>query len=467
MSALAIEPRGTPPSEIDLDVSKLKLDVVPKGKRLVGARIESAITDGELERTTDGASTLTLTLHDPKRTLLQSGLFSYAIDVSLDALRFRLAQVSKQGDDLTLTFEDRAVALLRQHSKPRHAPRGKITRAEFALSLVREIKHPPIPFVCSQLHVQQPIAGQLGKHDKRKARKALPYQFRRGGTDGSNEDSWTCLQRLASEVNWRCFARAGAVVFASDATLLSAKRKTVLSEQSIGVSAIDFEIDNGKISSEVTLSCRARRWATPPGDVVELRGVGPADGLWLVHAMRRSLFNADATITLRRATQPLAEPAPELAPAPSPSKRTSTKFTASGGGAPASVDRAWSAAASIDAKHYPYVWGGGHGSAGVPSGGGFDCSGSVCAVLAAAGLGFRPRGPVDTSGTLARSWGRAGEGQYLTVWANDVHTFVVFHTARGDVHFGTGSWGKSWGGAGFNPNMHPTSGFSPRHWPGT
>jgi hypothetical protein len=34
-------------------------------------------------------------------------------------------------------------------------------------------------------------------------------------------------------------------------------------------------------------------------------------------------------------------------------------------------------------------------------------------------------------------------------------------------HFGTGHWGKSWGGAGFNPTLHPTSGFVARHWPGT
>jgi hypothetical protein len=55
------------------------------------------------------------------------------------------------------------------------------------------------------------------------------------------------------------------------------------------------------------------------------------------------------------------------------------------------------AANAITAKDYPYVWGGGHAEAGVASIGergpgyngkrvGFDCSGSVAAVLAAAGL---------------------------------------------------------------------------------
>jgi hypothetical protein len=74
---------------------------------------------------------------------------------------------------------------------------------------------------------------------------------------------------------------------------------------------------------------------------------------------------------------------------------------------------------------------------------------------------------VDTSGTIAATWGVAGEGQAITVWANDIHVFMVFHTAEGDKHFGTGDWGKGWGGAGFNPRLHPTAGFTPRHWPGT
>lgn len=51
------------------------------------------------------------------------------------------------------------------------------------------------------------------------------------------------------------------------------------------------------------------------------------------------------------------------------------------------------AANALSAKNYPYVYGGGHGTCGVPSRGnsggsliGFDCSGSVSAVLGAAGL---------------------------------------------------------------------------------
>jgi hypothetical protein len=450
-----------PAPEVDLDLQRLVLDVAGRRVRDLDTRIEGSIVDGELERTMEGASTLTLTVHDPRRALLQSGMFSRSIDVRLDRLYFRLVKVGKAGDDLTLTFEDREVARLRQHDKPRKATRGKLTRAQFALSLVREVK-PPIRFVCPELRQRQPIAGQ---GDRRKLRKALPFQFRRGGSDGTREDSWTCLQRLAQEVNWRCFCSAGAVWFISESELRKAKPRLVLSEQTLGVSAIDFDIDNGKVRSQVSVTCRARRWAAPPGSVVQLSGLGPANGLWLVASVQRGLFDADATITLKRATQKLPEPAPEAAPTPTTGGRRSSRDAP--GAASSPVRKVYAAALAMDAKHLPYVWGGGHGAAGVPSGGGYDCSGSTCAILAAGGLGFHRGGPVSTSGAIARGWGVPGRGEYLTVYANDVHVFVVFHTAKGDQHFGTGRWGKSWGGPGFNPTMHPTAGFSARHWPGT
>jgi hypothetical protein len=466
MSALSAQPS----SVIDLDVTSFVLDVVRGRVSAAAAHIENSITDGQIERTTDGASTLSVTVHDPRRALLKSGIFSYAVDVRLDSMYFRLVQVQKQDVSIMLTFEDREVALLREHSGPRKASRSSMTRAEFALSLVREV-HPTIPFYCPELHTRQPVAGA---GDKRKATKTLPYQFKRGGVAGQIETSWDALQRLAGEVNWRCFVSAGTLYFVSDEDLLKLAPRMTLSESTPGVTTIDFDIDNGKVKSEVTVLARAARWYAAPGDVVELQDVGPADGLWLVHDIRRSLYLADATILLKRPTNPLPEPASTSALSIS----TATRAGAAAKGITGVVASAYQAAQAINDKRYPYVWGGGHGAAGVPSGGisggegggigltGFDCSGSVCAVLAGGGLGFRPGGPVDTSGTL-ESWGVAGPGQQLTVYCNAVHTFIVFNTANGLQHFGTGDWGKGWDGPGFNPNLHPTAGFTARHWPGT
>jgi len=643
-----------PSHDIDLDLQKVVLDVVNRKIRGLDTRVEGSIVGGELERTIDGASTLTLTVHDPQRALLRSGMFDYRIDVHLDRLYWRLVKVGKSGDDLTLSFEDREVAYLRDHTSPRKATRGKVTRPQFAQTLVREVR-PTIPFVtgagvvasapprpiassaqkrsdasraeqrqqglnrktpgltvkgapaspdqvrmaervldvaaslnapekaaqalvaacivesllrnpnggdrdsrgvlqvrdstarpmrinnldpeaCANAFLTRGFTGRggaitlarqhpdwtagqiaqtvqgsahptrydewgreaagvvnaytggeksdaqgtirvgeggstLAAMDTRVIRKALPYQFRRGGTDGQREDSWTCLQRLASEVNWRCFMSAGTLYFISEDELMRAKPRFVISEDTLGVSAIDFDIDRGKVRDEVTVTCRAARWTGAPGAVIELFDCGPANGRWLVSDLRRGIFDADATITLKRPSKALPEPPAETVSQTATSKQAIAAGMTSG----SPVERAYAAAKAMDAKRLPYVWGGGHSRAGVADGGtgrdpgvGFDCSGSTVAILAAAGMGFSPGGGTATSGSLT-SWGEPGPGKGMTLYANSEHVFLVFHDVgkAGDEHFGTGRWGKSWGGAGFNPNMHPTAGFVARHWPGS
>lgn len=625
----------------DVDVGALVLQIAGTKLSKGGVHVDDRVTDGTIERTMNGASTLTFMLDDSDRTLTRSGVFDRQIDVEVDGLWWRLVQVSKAGDTLTLTFEDRAVALLRKITTPRKAARSKMTRAEFALSIVHEVKTGGgIPFVCPDLHAKQKVAiaskadkltptarkaavgpglaagaaltvkgapatseqkancervmdvanslgasaratlaliqavivestirnldygdrdslgilqvrtstargmqisnrdveqcchafltrgfwgkggaiaiaakfpsmtsGQVGQntqgsgvpgaYDKWRAEaekwlasysgtgiggststagsvKTLPYQFQRGGTDGTVEDSWSCLQRLASEVQWRCYAANGSIYFVSETTLIGAKPTATLTEQTLGVDVIDFDVDNGKTNSIATVTARVSRLAFAPGSVVVLDKCGPANGRWLVDTISRDVFDALSTITLKRPTQPLPEPANDTSAMAGTGLGSSTGLDLSTLDTGGLVGRAYSAALALDAKRYPYVWGGGHAHCGTPDRGtgrdpgvGFDCSGSTCAVLAAAGMGFTLGGPATVSGSIASSWGEAGEGQSLTVWANDVHVWMEFKTSKGDQHFGTGDWGKGWGGAGFNPNMHPKSGVTPRHWKGT
>jgi hypothetical protein len=636
MSALALA--------ADVDVGVLLLQVA--GSKTSRLRIDQRVTDGRLERTMDGASTVTIMLEDADRALLRSGAFSRQLDLELDGEWWRLVQVAKSGDGLTLTFEDRAVAYLRQNTTPRKAARSAMTRAQFALSIVREVKAGGgIPFVCPDVNVKQPIAsssqqlstskrqatvsqglspgveltvkgapasssqraygqrvldvanslnageratmalmqavivestvqnlnygdrdslgilqvrsstaagmgidnrdveaccnafltrGFWGKggaidiaaknpsmttgmvaqntqgsgvptaYDQWRAEAAkwvaayggagatgtgstsslgtaAPYQFQRGGTAGTVEDSWTCLQRLASEVQWRCFMVDGAVYFASETTLMKAGPRATLSEQTLGVDVIDFDVDNGKASSEATVTARIAKLGFPPGAVVELTDCGPADGRWLVLTVARGIFDASATVTLKRVTQPLPEPAASTSIGSSSSSLAlgGSSFAGAGGTESPLVDRAYAAATAIDAKRYPYVWGGGHAHCGTPDGGiaggpgggigliGYDCSGSTCAILAAAGMGYRIGGPAEASGPIAAHWGDPGEGQLMTVWANAIHVWTEFKTASGPTNFNTADYGKGWSGAGFNPRMPSTAGFTPRHWPGT
>jgi cell wall-associated NlpC family hydrolase len=101
--------------------------------------------------------------------------------------------------------------------------------------------------------------------------------------------------------------------------------------------------------------------------------------------------------------------------------------------APEAVKDAIKAANRI--RHKPYVWGGGHGSW---KAAGYDCSGSVSYVLHAAGL----LGSPETSGAL-ESWGAKGHGDWITVYANSGHTYMVIAGLRFDTS-GPGQSGPRW-----------------------
>jgi cell wall-associated NlpC family hydrolase len=81
--------------------------------------------------------------------------------------------------------------------------------------------------------------------------------------------------------------------------------------------------------------------------------------------------------------------------------------------------------AGNEIAHLPYVWGGGHVTYADT---GYDCSGSISFVFQAAHL---LDGPV-VSGALA-SWGAAGAGKWITVFANGGHTFMYIAGLRFDT----------------------------------
>lgn len=116
-------------------------------------------------------------------------------------------------------------------------------------------------------------------------------------------------------------------------------------------------------------------------------------------------------------------------------------------GAPQAVKDAVAAANRIVGK--PYVYGGGHGDF---EDSGYDCSGAVSYVLHGAGLLKRTR----ASGDLM-SWGRKGPGDWVTVYANGGHAYVVVAGLRFDTS-GKGGRGPRW-----RPEARSGRGYAVRH----
>jgi peptidoglycan hydrolase-like protein with peptidoglycan-binding domain len=97
----------------------------------------------------------------------------------------------------------------------------------------------------------------------------------------------------------------------------------------------------------------------------------------------------------------------------------------------------------------PYVWGGGHGSF-ISSG--YDCSGSVSYALHGGGLLSSPE---DSTGL--ESYGEAGPGKYITIYANSEHAFMVIDGKRFDT-VALAETGSRW-----SDSMTSTAGFVARH----
>jgi cell wall-associated NlpC family hydrolase len=111
--------------------------------------------------------------------------------------------------------------------------------------------------------------------------------------------------------------------------------------------------------------------------------------------------------------------------------------------------------AANDVARKPYVYGGGHGrNAGeIWADSAYDCSGSVSYALAAAGY---LKGP-ETSGTLM-SFGKAGPGKWVTIYANAGHAFMVVAGLRFDTS-GRQVTGTRWQDA----KARSYAGFTVRH----
>lgn len=138
----------------DLDVAQLIL----RGEKKLRVDLRKLVAEATHEQTIDGASTLTIVVRDYERGLLRSSLVQTRSMLQLDSIWYSLSKVSRQGNAVTLIFEETSVSLLRRYQRAKKANRANTTRAQFVRSMVTEVRESKIPFRAPEVKERQPIA---------------------------------------------------------------------------------------------------------------------------------------------------------------------------------------------------------------------------------------------------------------------------------------------------------------------
>jgi cell wall-associated NlpC family hydrolase len=279
--------------------------------------VHSAITSATVTRTINGAPTLAISLVDPHRTLVRSGIFSHRVTTHLHPFTYEIVQVQKSGSALTVTCEDQVVAELRKHNNKLAVGAQLLTHVQFARRMVREARWIKFkaPYTKAPLSKAPLTRGDIARH-------------------GKKENTWDALNRLAQERGWRVFVRGvDEVWYVPDTWLINNLDPFKLSENTDGVDSIDFDFDEGKKIATATVLCRSALWKVPPGQPAVISKLGPANGSWLIQDINKLATSLTSTITLVRPQPILPEPKNSSA---TPTA-AATVGTGSGGVAPAAT----------------------------------------------------------------------------------------------------------------------------------
>lgn len=269
--------------------------------KTVQAEVAGAITKADHKQTIEGASTLSLRIEDDKRKLQRSGLFSERTTAQVDGLSYELVAVRKQDFALEVEFEDLVVAALRRRQTLVKVAGNTVTRKEFIRRLVAE--EPWVKFVTP------PWIGN-DKALVEMARGSVSTSGLKGTSEEKLEDTWTATGRLAQEVGWRRYVRRGEFWYLAEPFLFLGDPKVVLEEGKGPVIKLNWDMDAGQPVATMTAEVHMEKWALMLGDVVEVKGEGPADGKWLITDIDRSLFFTEGTVTLQQPNPVLPEPTP-------------------------------------------------------------------------------------------------------------------------------------------------------------
>jgi len=142
--------------------------------------------------------------------------------------------------------------------------------------------------------------------------KSFQYEREKG------ENNWDCIQRLAGDVEWRCFMNGKAMYYMSETLLFARRTRYTVRASDPAVIDLEYDMDWGKPVNEATLTVSLERWGAPPGAVIKLTGFGPPDGRWLISECERDWFKPIATVKLKQPQKPEPEKASTKVPYSSP-----------------------------------------------------------------------------------------------------------------------------------------------------
>lgn len=239
--------------------------------------VSAAITDAIIEVSIAGASTITLEMTDPKRTILNSGVFEFGTTIVFDGLVFQMVQLTKQNDMLEAVFESQVIYQLSQQIGVTAAYTSTDV-GTFVAQLCRAVPNngvviDPTPAVTAQT-------------------------ISRGTSEDPIEDSWTCITRLATTIGWRAFEYKGVIYFCSDPYLLQQPNQGTIQEFTPNVMNIDFDWDTLKPFGDMTVTAMTATWVYPPGSPITVANLGPPSGTWLVKDCQRDIYSPQCSIAL-------------------------------------------------------------------------------------------------------------------------------------------------------------------------
>ena len=306
-----------------------------------------AITQVMYQKNMAGATTLTITLSDPTRQLLnqflvalenseviQQGTTIGTRDQQLSQgvciaivdqgriLHYVLSQTAKAGDQLQLTFESLAVYRLRQQvSRVASTTTASSTAVtQFVQGLVLALNYagslyPAVSFVGPDYAtVWSQLSGNAGV-------PVVAQSLSRGTTTDPYEDSWTCIQRISSTVGWRLWENNNIFYFGPDEYWLGLLNKNSVGDSTPPINSamgtlgsklpslqeftpqtldMDFDWDVEAPFGQLTGTVLwGNGFPYEIGEIVEIKKLGPANGNWMVYSMQRDGFAPMATLTLQ------------------------------------------------------------------------------------------------------------------------------------------------------------------------